>query len=109
MKRAKNINRARINLPLFIIALFLFAYFMYQVAYLSLSPKVYGTHIQNFAENRNTKAQIIEPKRGMIFEALKKALNHKIGESIHPPENIPYFVGVKRIGSPRSCKPAYGR
>ena len=58
------------NAPLlcfFIFALVIVGLFV-QLCYLSLSHKVYGINIQEFAKKRNTVTSVLDAKRGTIYD-----------------------------------------
>ena len=52
----------------FIIFFLVIAVLFLQFCYLSLSKKVYGINIQEFASNRNTVTSIISADRGNIYD-----------------------------------------
>ena len=65
MKKKKKWNYPKV----FFIFFFLCIIVLYlQFAYLSLSEKVYGINIKNFALNRNTVTNILSAKRGTIYD-----------------------------------------
>lgn len=45
-----------------------------QFAYLSLSPKIYGTNMTTFAKNRNTVHKILTANRGTIYDSVGNTL-----------------------------------
>ena len=47
---------------------FLFIVIIVRLSYVSLSSEIDGVNLQEFAENRNTKSDIIYAKRGTIFD-----------------------------------------
>ena len=51
----------------FIVA-FLFAAIIVKLSYVALSENVYGINLKEFANNRNTKTEIIQAKRGNIYD-----------------------------------------
>lgn len=64
----KKTRTVRINLPFVIIVLFLFALIILKLFYVALSPKVDGINLTSFANNRNTKKEIITASRGTIYD-----------------------------------------
>ncbi len=55
------------KLIIFIVA-FLFVTIIVRLSYISLSTKIDGINLQEFASNRNTKEEIIYAKRGNIYD-----------------------------------------
>ncbi len=64
----KKTRTVRINLPFVIIVLFLFALIILKLFYVALSPKVDGINLTAFANNRNTKKEVITASRGTIYD-----------------------------------------
>lgn len=68
MKTGKDmINRIRINKLIFIIPFLFFLTVIIQMTQLSLSTKVDGINLKEFANNRNTKKEILYANRGTIY------------------------------------------
>jgi penicillin-binding protein 2B len=68
MKKGEQmINRIKVNRLLFIIPLLFFLLVCIQMAHLSLSSKIDGINLKEFASNRNTKKEILPASRGTIY------------------------------------------
>ena len=65
MKRKVTVKIPKVII--FIVA-FLFIVIIVRLSYVSLSSEIDGVNLQEFAENRNTKSDIIYAKRGTIFD-----------------------------------------
>lgn len=65
MKKGKTI---KVHLVILIIMALLFVRIIIQIAYISLSPKVDGISLKEFAENRNTKEEVLYASRGDILD-----------------------------------------
>ena len=68
------------NAPLlcfFVFALIIVGLFV-QLCYLALSKKVYGINMQEFAKGRNTVTQVLNSKRGTIYDIEGNALAENI-------------------------------
>lgn len=68
MRKGKEaINRIQVNKLLFIVPFLFFLVVCVQMAHLSLSTKVDGVNLKQFASNRNTKREVLYAKRGTIY------------------------------------------
>ena len=65
MKKRQTIN---IHLVILIVMALLFVRIIIQIAYISLSPKVDGITLKEFANNRNTKEETLYASRGDILD-----------------------------------------
>lgn len=61
-------NQVRFNKLVLIFGLFSFALIIGRMVYLSISPKVDGIDLQKFASKRTTERQVIQAKRGTIYD-----------------------------------------
>lgn len=73
MKKDRNVNW---NVPknTFFIFLFVFLILFIQFSYLSLSSKIYGKNMEEFASKRSTVKQTITANRGSVFDKSGDAL-----------------------------------
>ncbi len=68
MKKGRDmVDRIRINKIIFIIPLFFFAITGLQLTKLTLSTKIDGINLKDFANNRNTKKETLYATRGTIY------------------------------------------
>lgn len=68
MKKGKDMmNRVKVNKLLFIIPLLFFLVAGIQMTKLSMSTKIDGVDLKEFASNRNTKKEVLYANRGTIF------------------------------------------
>ena len=61
-------NQVRFSKLVLVFGLFSFVVIMSRMAYLSISPKVDGIDLQKFASKRTTERQVIQAKRGTIYD-----------------------------------------
>lgn len=66
MNKARTV---RINLIFVIIVLFLFALIIFKLFFVALSNKVDGINLTTFANNRNTKKEVLVAPRGTIYDS----------------------------------------
>lgn len=69
MKTRKGKGKIRINKLIFIIPLLFFLVVIMQMTKLSLSTKIDGINLKQFANNRNTKKEVLYAKRGTIYSS----------------------------------------
>jgi penicillin-binding protein 2B len=68
MKKGENmVNRIKVNRLLFIIPLLFFLLICFQMTNLSLSTKIDGINLKEFANNRNTRKEVLQASRGTIY------------------------------------------
>jgi len=67
-------NNVRMNIFLVITFLVFFVLIISRVLYLSLSTKIDGINLQEFASNRTTKIEVLSGKRGTVFDRNGDAL-----------------------------------
>ncbi len=58
----------------FLCFLFLMFILFIQLCYLSLSPVIYGINMKEFSSNRNTVTNVLQSKRGTIYDSLGNTL-----------------------------------
>lgn len=68
MKKKVKLNNIKFSNGLIVIALLFFVVIIIRISYLSLSSKVDGIDLQEFASNRTNKKEILKAKRGSIFD-----------------------------------------
>ena len=73
MKREKIKKWKTPNLVFRFFSLFILGLYI-QLVYLSVSPKIYGKNMTEFAESRNTVRQKLEANRGTIYDKNGEAL-----------------------------------
>jgi len=71
LKKARTI---KINKLFILVVVFLFAAIIAKLSYIVLSPKVDGTDLTAFAQNRNTVKETIVAERGTIYDSLGNPL-----------------------------------
>ena len=64
----KNKTTVRISKLLIFMVVFFFAFIIGRLVYISLSTKVDGIDLHKFANNRNTKNEVIYANRGNIYD-----------------------------------------
>ena len=70
----KKTRTVKISLPLVLVVVFLFAVIIVKLSYVVLSKKVDGIDLTAFAQNRNTKKDVIVAERGTIYDKLGNVL-----------------------------------
>lgn len=75
-KKAK--NEIKFNNFVYFLIFFLFVVLSLRIAYLSLSEKVDGINLQEFASKRTTRKEIISAKRGAIYDVNGKVLAQNV-------------------------------
>lgn len=68
MKKRQTISLNYLNLCILIVMALFFVRIIIQIAYISLSPKVDGISLKEFANNRNTKEETLYASRGDILD-----------------------------------------
>lgn len=68
MKKKVKLNNIKFSNGLIVIALLFFVAIIIRISYLSLSTKVDGINLQEFASNRTNKKEILKAKRGSILD-----------------------------------------
>lgn len=89
-----------------LVVVFLFLIIIIKLLYVGLSPIVDGINIKKFADNRNTRKEVINAKRGSIFDRNKEILAQDVNsytviayldESRTTDKNHPYHVVDKKM------------
>ncbi len=97
MKREKDVVVKTWRQPKYVLIIFLFFIFvlMVQFMYLSLSNKVYGRDLKQFAKDRITVDKELYAKRGTIFDRNEKVLA----------ENVTSYTLIAYLDSSRTTNP----
>ncbi len=78
MKQKLELRNIKFSKIYIFLALFVFVLIIARMAYLSLSSNVEGVNIQAFAQKRTTKKEVLESKRGTIYDAKGNALAQNV-------------------------------
>jgi len=100
-------NTPRIVFFFFSLCIFLL-YFKF--AYLSLSPKIYGKDMKEFASNRNTVKKIIKATRGTIYDSEGHVLAQNVTSYtlVACLEKSKVYMGNNYISDPKKTAEALG-
>ena len=78
MKNKREKNDVHFSNTWYFLILFLFLILLVRVAYLALSDEVDGINLQKFASNRTTRHEVVEAKRGTIYDVNGEALAQNV-------------------------------
>ena len=78
MKQKKELKNVKFNIIYALVALFVFGVICYRIYFLTTQDEVDGINLQNFANNRITRKEILPSKRGTIFDVKGNALAQNV-------------------------------
>lgn len=95
MKQKVELRNIKFSKFYIFLALFIFLLIIVRIGYLSLSSVVEGVDLQKFANNRITRKEVLESKRGTIYDVNGNALA----------ENVSSYTLVAYLSSDRTTNP----
>ena len=94
-KKRKERKNVKFSIIYALIALFVFGAISYRIVLISTSETVDGINIQQFANNRITRKEVLPSKRGTIYDVNGNALA----------QNVSSYTLIAYLSSSRTTKP----